>query len=1203
METVCSFQVCSARFFCRALLLLLVVSVSVPVFSQAGKKKNRQASILFNTASRLYRQKNWQDAAATFGDFIKRYPKHEDAMESHFARGYCFNRLEQHEKAVADLKAAGAQLPAGPAPRWAGDANFYLGRSLEALAEALPENSPQRPLHYGEAAAAYGQSAALRGAEVKAAGKTSAGSFVAAFTSQGEAHYNASQYPQAVEVLGRLLAEPAKYSPVAGYDRGLYFLALSNYQLDRATEKNGTKPDEQNTLASLRALSAPEMKKSDLWDDATYLLARILHRRSEWKLANGRYGALIDSQAPQAAESSYYRAVSLFESSTNAGAEASVTLESAAQEFQAFSKKYPKHEFASRAVYYEGISLFNGGSYSAAALRLGAYSPRQSEKTFKTQALLCWGQALLLQEIPDPAKAVEVLEAGVEHCRKEVLDDLTNEKAATKLAQVVYWRAESKFQVAFSEKDKEKRKGSFAAVAEAFKELSGALGNPLPKLQEEALFKQAEALFSAGAYKECAASAKAYRDAYKSPAGRFLRDVLKLSGRNALQAPPGALDPAERARGAGYYEQAAALSKEPSEKLRMSYLSGVSSYYGDDFEKAARSLNKILPEASDLSGKDAEQYIELPFFLADSLAQLPRSAGDDPAVVKRVERAAGLFADYLKLAAAVPGKSAARHISTARINQGLCFQAAGNWKDARGSYESFLKQHPDHKLVTRIRFSLAGACVELQDMDAAQEHYRQTAAGAGAAEQELAVRALLQASAILRRLERSKDALPLLDDAVARAAKFKEPAAEIRKLSAEAGYQRSMALIESGAGGEALTALDDYLAKFAGSGNEAEVRLQLAYLRLDSGDAQKALEVVAPLCDGAADAEGRDEALYLRGWASGALARAILAPQEGEPPAEDSAEAKVAGEHLGRMETVYRTLVTEYPASVHSREAKLELGQHLFNKGTYVEARKWFSSLTEELEKTPPAEDDSAGRSLLERGRFGLAYAAFEEKDFQQARTLFDKVSEDSGSELSPRATFQAARSWMLSSGEQEAVKRYTLLVGTLKPRAEEFYEESLFRLGECHNRLRQYAEAAKILTKLLAEAPEGELQYEALFALGYSLQFQDSFDKAIEAFRKVVDGTGAVVAARAQFQVGECCMDQKKYRQAAREYLAVVAGFDFDGPYRDWFRKALLAAGIAYQADGDNDNAGKQWQELVEDYPDSVEAKAAKTRLQEVKK
>ena len=152
MKAVCSFQVCSAPAICRALCLLLVLFTSAEVFSQDTKEstkkkstqKSRQAAILFNTASRLYRQKNWQDAAATFGDFIKRYPRHEDALESHFARGYCYNRLKQHEKAVADLKIAGAQKGS----RWSGDANFYLGRSLEALAEA----SPQASGRYGEAA-------------------------------------------------------------------------------------------------------------------------------------------------------------------------------------------------------------------------------------------------------------------------------------------------------------------------------------------------------------------------------------------------------------------------------------------------------------------------------------------------------------------------------------------------------------------------------------------------------------------------------------------------------------------------------------------------------------------------------------------------------------------------------------------------------------------------------------------------------------------------------------------------------------------------------------------------------------------------------------------------------------------------------------------------------------------------------------------
>ncbi len=1202
MKAVCSFQVCSAPAICRALCLLLVLFTSAEVFSQGtrkGTQKNRQAAILFNTASRLYRQKNWQDAAATFGDFIKRYPKHEDALESHFARGYCYNRLKQHGKAVADLKIAGAQKES----RWSGDANFYLGRSLEALAEASPKASGR----YGEAAEAYGQCAAIRLAALKtvAAGQRPAAlsTHLMAFTSQGEAHYNAGQHQQVVQVLGVLLTSAGQYRKITGYDRGLYFLGLGNYQLDRAAEKAGTKPDEKATLASLRALAAPAMKESSLWADAAWLLARILHRRSEWQQANKHYSDLIAAKAPQAADSSYYRAISLFESSSSAGEGGAALLSNAATEFAAFSKTYPRHKFAARAVYYEGISLFNGGSYAAAAVKLGAYSSggadAESAALFKSQALLCWGQALLLQENPVPSEAAGVLENAIGFCRKEVLADLNSVKAATRLVQVVYWSAEAKFQVAFSEEDKAKRKESFAAAAAAFKEVTGDIGKPLPRLQEEALFKHAEALFNAGSHKECAVAAKTYRDSYKTPPGRFTGDILKLSGRNALQAPAGVLDPAERAMGAVYYEQAAVLSEDPAEKVRLSYLSGVSSYYSDDFEKASSALGKVLPSAS---GKDAQEYIELPFFLADSLAQLPRAAADDPAVIKRLQRAAKLFADYLLRAAAVPSKSAARHIPTARINQGLCYQAAGEWKGARESYTSFLTLHPDHKLVTRIRFSLAGACVELEDMEEAQKHYTQAAAGAGVEDQELAVRALLQASVILRRLERPGDALPLLKDAVARTDNLKGDAAVVAKLAVDAGYQQAMALLENGSGEDALGALAAYLESFPGSSNESEVRLQLAYLQLDSANAGEALKTVAPLCDGPADAAGRDEALYLRGWASGALARTILSPEQGDPPAEDSAEAKAADGHLSRMEAVYRTLVSEYPASIHSREARLELGQHLFNKGVYPEARKWFSELTDELEKASAGGEAPDGKELLERGRFGLAYAAFEEEDFEQARALFDKVSGNSDSELSPRATFQAARSWMLSSGEREAVKRYSLLVGELKPKAGEFYQESLFRLGECYNRLREYPEATKVLQKLLEEFPEGDLQYEALFALGYSLQFQDNYDEAVKAFRAVVDGTGTVVAARSQFQIGECSMDQKKYRRAAREYLSVVAGFDFDGPYRNWFRKALLAAGIAYQADGDNKNAATQWQELIEGYPESTEAKAAKTRLQEVK-
>ena len=120
----------------------------------------------------------------------------------------------------------------------------------------------------------------------------------------------------------------------------------------------------------------------------------------------------------------------------------------------------------------------------------------------------------------------------------------------------------------------------------------------------------------------------------------------------------------------------------------------------------------------------------------------------------------------------------------------------------------------------------------------------------------------------------------------------------------------------------------------------------------------------------------------------------------------------------------------------------------------------------------------------------------------------------------------------------------------------------------------------------------------EARFALGFALQYMDRFDDAIRELRQVTRETDSVVAARAQYHIGECFTDQGKHAEAAREYLTVVANFDFDGGYRDWYRRALLAGGLAYQATGNGDAAAAQWKELIERFPDSPEAKAAQKRL-----
>ena len=54
--------------------------------------EDREARLLFNTGSRLYREKSWREAAQVFGEFLERHPGHPDAPEAHYTRGFSLNR-------------------------------------------------------------------------------------------------------------------------------------------------------------------------------------------------------------------------------------------------------------------------------------------------------------------------------------------------------------------------------------------------------------------------------------------------------------------------------------------------------------------------------------------------------------------------------------------------------------------------------------------------------------------------------------------------------------------------------------------------------------------------------------------------------------------------------------------------------------------------------------------------------------------------------------------------------------------------------------------------------------------------------------------------------------------------------------------------------------------------------------------------------
>ncbi len=1174
------------------LILCLAAGLAAPCGARRDLRpdgvEDRESALLFNTASRFYRQKNWRDAANTFAEFLKKFPRHHDAAEARFAAGYCLNRVGDHAAAVELLRVA---VKDENTP-WCADSHFYLGRSLEAIAGDPKGDAEERSRRLAAAAESYGKAAVLydklaRGEgpapkDAPAAGGNPAegGSpttdapeknkdfRVLALGAQGEALYQAEKYLDSTQALETLLKEAAALGSSPYYQRGVYVLGLSRHALAKQAKSGFA-----DSRAALLAASEPRFEKDALWEEAAYLLARLTHQDSDLTQAVEQYGRVVKKGGGRAPEAAYYRSLAFYEM------QRPESLAQARDELNRFLKDYPRHALAPKARFYEALSAFDLKDHAgceASFEKVAAESPDLAGR-----ALLRRGQALLLKDEPNPVAAADALAKAVEALEKDAAAPGADPALPQRLAEALYWKGEALLA----------QNGKLLDAASAFGEVHKRFQPQSPELAEKALYQMARALYLGGQHAQGAEASDLYRKAYAADKGIFHAESLLLSAECAFHAPAGSIPEALRREAPRFYLEAAAALKDAVEARRAKYMAGVARYFLGEYRPAAEVLGAVYAEAE----KDAavrQALPELPFYLADSLAQEPRREVASAEDRDRWNRAIARYDEYLDRS------TDGSHIPSALVNLGLCQEWLEDHAGATRTFERFLTAFPNHALASQVRFELGNTRLVMGDLEAAAVAYASAAddpgQGGGGI---LPARALYQKAMLERRLGKSAQAAETLTALISRHGEALKAGEQGVKLARDARYQRSVALLEAGKADEARGELAAFLEKDAGSPQETEARNQLARSLLDAGKAGDALAALEPLLKGGAAAPGRDQALYLAAWCHSALSAA--------PAAVDAAEtakgAETAAKHRDEMESTYRKLIAEHPQSPLALDAMLELGQNLFNRRAYAESKKWLGQVRETLESdTVPAQPEAGARAreTLERSLFGLGFIAFEEGDFAGAAALLDRVLENPSSPLAPRAAFQSGRALMKSSDAAGAAARFQKVADELKDRAGDLHEESLLRLGECYHQIQKYAEAIKVLDRELKEYPEGALRHEARFARGFALQFSGDLDGAVEAYRAVVAGTRQPVAARAQYHIGECRVEQGRHRDAAKELNTCVANFDFDGEYREWVRRSLLAAGMAFQAAGDPAAAATQLRELVERFPDTDESKAAAERL-----
>ena len=97
----------------------------------------------------------------------------------------------------------------------------------------------------------------------------------------------------------------------------------------------------------------------------------------------------------------------------------------------------------------------------------------------------------------------------------------------------------------------------------------------------------------------------------------------------------------------------------------------------------------------------------------------------------------------------------------------------------------------------------------------------------------------------------------------------------------------------------------------------------------------------------------------------------------------------------------------------------------------------------------------------------------------------------------------------------------------------------------------------------------------------------------------KSKDKSNAEPAARPQFMIGQIQFQQKKYADAVTSFYLVL----YEYPYPQWQADAAFEAARCFEALHKRSQAVKQYQELIEKFPQSDKVSAAKSRLESLQK
>ena len=281
----------------------------------------------------------------------------------------------------------------------------------------------------------------------------------------------------------------------------------------------------------------------------------------------------------------------------------------------------------------------------------------------------------------------------------------------------------------------------------------------------------------------------------------------------------------------------------------------------------------------------------------------------------------------------------------------------------------------------------------------------------------------------------------------------------------------------------------------------------------------------------------------------------------------------------------YTALVASRPDSQLSITARLELAEMHARRDEFDPAIAQLNGALL-LEPTPEME---------ERLRLRLGVCLVAKNDQANAFSQFAAVASNDKSPVAPDARFRAAEC-------QIQLKAYPKAIELLVPFRDQgplqniagLSDRAMLRLGHAYAMAAQWDLSRQAHETMINRFGQSPWKSEARYGVAWAWQNLKQYDNAANTYQQVINETATEVAAKSQYQMALCRLEQKRLPEAANALLVVPFTYD----YPEWSAVSLLEASRVFQEMQQPRQAVRLLEKVIKEYPDTEWSKAAQQRL-----